>query len=99
VSNDGRPVRRASLAEISAIPPLLAGLDESVFATPPEAAPTPVPTPAAPHSPEHRFKNLQVTQPNGPGESRKVAGVVDAMDGGKSAAVPLDLVNAGGTEI
>jgi hypothetical protein len=36
---------------------------------------------------------------DGPGESRKVAGVVDAMDGGKSATVPLDLVNAGGTEI
>ena len=35
----------------------------------------------------------------GPGESGKVAGVVDAMDGGKSAAVPLDLVNAGGAEI
>ena len=34
---------RASLAEISAIPPLLAGLDESVFAAPPEAAPAPVP--------------------------------------------------------
>lgn len=34
---------RASLAEISAIPPLLAGLDESVFAAPPEAAATPVP--------------------------------------------------------
>jgi len=34
---------RTSLAEISAIPPLLAGLDESVFATPPEAARTPVP--------------------------------------------------------
>jgi predicted anti-sigma-YlaC factor YlaD len=32
---------RASLAEISAIPPLLAGLDESVFAAPPEAAATP----------------------------------------------------------
>src|SRR6516164_1608555 len=32
-------------------------------------------------------------------ESGKVAGVVDAMDGGKSAAVPLDLVNAGGAEI
>jgi anti-sigma factor RsiW len=30
---------RASLAEISAIPPLLAGLDESVFDAPPEAAP------------------------------------------------------------
>ena len=27
---------RAGLAEISAIPPLLAGLDESVFAAPPE---------------------------------------------------------------
>jgi len=35
----------------------------------------------------------------GPGESGKVAGVVDAMDGGKSAAVPLDLVNAGRAEI
>lgn len=34
---------RASLAEISAIPPLLAGLDESDFTAPPEAAPTPVP--------------------------------------------------------
>jgi hypothetical protein len=34
-----------------------------------------------------------------PGRSGKVAGVVDAMDGGKSAAVPLDLVNAGGAEI
>ena len=34
---------RAGLAEISAIPPLLAGLDASAFATPPEAAPTPVP--------------------------------------------------------
>ena len=33
---------RASLAEISAIPPLLAGLDESVFAAPPEASATPV---------------------------------------------------------
>jgi len=46
-----------------------------------------------------QIKDLQITQPNGPGESRKVAGVVDAMDGGKSTAVPLDLVNAGGTEI
>src|ERR1700730_4194530 len=34
-----------------------------------------------------------------PGKSGKVAGVVDAMDGGKSAAVPPDLVNAGGAEI
>ena len=34
---------RASLAQISSIPPLLAGLDESVFAAPPEAAATPVP--------------------------------------------------------
>ena len=34
-----------------------------------------------------------------PGESGKVAGVVDAMDGGKPAAVPLDLVDAGGAEI
>ncbi len=34
---------RASLAEISPIPPLLAGLDESVFAAPPEAAATSVP--------------------------------------------------------
>ena len=34
---------RAGLAEISAIPPLLAGLDESVIAAPPEVAPAPVP--------------------------------------------------------
>jgi hypothetical protein len=33
------------------------------------------------------------------GESGQVAGVVDAMDGGESAAVPLDLVDAGGAEI
>src|SRR5215469_6077849 len=35
----------------------------------------------------------------GRGESGQVAGVVDAMDGGKSAAVPLDLVDAGGAEV
>jgi Putative zinc-finger len=34
---------RASLDEISAIPPLLAGLDESVFAAPPAAFATPIP--------------------------------------------------------
>jgi Putative zinc-finger len=34
---------RASLAEISAIPPLLAGLDESVLAAPPETAQASVP--------------------------------------------------------
>jgi hypothetical protein len=34
---------RASLADISVIPPLLAGLDESVFAAPIEAVPTAVP--------------------------------------------------------
>jgi hypothetical protein len=34
-----------------------------------------------------------------PDESGKMAGVVDAMDGGKSAVVPSDLVNAGGAEI
>jgi putative zinc finger protein len=34
---------RAGLAEISAIPPLLAGLDESVLAAAPGAAPAPVP--------------------------------------------------------
>jgi len=34
---------QASLAEISAIPPLLAGLDESAFAAPPEAAAAPGP--------------------------------------------------------
>src|SRR5580698_6948084 len=38
-------------------------------------------------------------RPDRPGESGKVAGVVDAMDGGEFAAVPLDLVNAGGAEI
>src|SRR6516165_2258509 len=36
---------------------------------------------------------------DGPGESGKVAGVVDTMDRGKSATVPLDLINAGGAEI
>ena len=46
---------RAGLAEISAIPSLLAGLDESVFAAPPEVAPTPVPDTLLP-----------LTQPNGP---------------------------------
>jgi hypothetical protein len=40
-----------------------------------------------------------MTGQDGPGESRKVAGVIDAMDGGKSTAVPQDLVDAGGTEI
>src|SRR5487761_16805 len=35
----------------------------------------------------------------GPWESGKVAGVVNAMDGGKSGAVPLDFVDAGGAEI
>jgi Putative zinc-finger len=39
---------RASLDEISAIPSLLAGLDESVFAASPEAAPTPLPDPPLP---------------------------------------------------
>jgi Putative zinc-finger len=39
---------RASLDEISAIPPLLAGLDESVFAASPEAAPTLLPDPLLP---------------------------------------------------
>ena len=34
---------RASLADISEIPPLLAGLDESDFAAPIEAVPTQVP--------------------------------------------------------
>ena len=34
-----------------------------------------------------------------PGESGEVAGVVNAMDGGESAAVPLDLVNAGGAKV
>lgn len=34
---------RASLDEISAIPPLLAGQDDAVLAAPPAAAPTPIP--------------------------------------------------------
>jgi len=34
---------RASLDEVSAIPPLLAGLDQSVFTAPPQACATPVP--------------------------------------------------------
>lgn len=42
---------RAGLAEISAIPSLLAGLDESVFAAPPEVAPTPVPDTLLPRLP------------------------------------------------
>ncbi len=46
------------------------------------------PSPAAPLSETGR-----------PGESGEVAGVVNAMDGGKSAAVPLDLVNARGAKI
>jgi anti-sigma factor RsiW len=171
---------RTSLTEISAIAPLLAGLDESVLATPPEAAPTPVPDTLLPRllkaagrerarRPRRRRRDLRpgqlathprpeshlhqrhrthrdtdqeppdqpaqrarhphvgggpplqdrrslvrpagrsrapanrrpalATGQDGPGESRKVAGVVDAMDGGKSTVVPLDLVNAGGTEI
>jgi len=40
---------RASLAEISAIPPLLAGLDESVLAEPPEVTADPVPYTHRPH--------------------------------------------------
>lgn len=32
-------------------------------------------------------------------ESGEVAGVVNAMDGSKPAAVPLDLVDAGGAKI
>jgi len=43
---------QASLAEISAIPPLLAGLDESVFAAPPEAAAAPVPYTLLPRLPQ-----------------------------------------------
>jgi hypothetical protein len=37
------PRCRAGLAEISAVPPMLAGLDESAFAAPPKVALTPVP--------------------------------------------------------
>jgi anti-sigma factor RsiW len=62
---------RVSLAEISAIAPPLAGLDESVFAIPPEAAPTPVPTPCCPaccrppdeNEPVAAGSALQVTHP------------------------------------
>jgi hypothetical protein len=43
---------RAGLAEISEIPPLLAGLDESAFAAPPEAAATPVPDTLLPRRPQ-----------------------------------------------
>jgi hypothetical protein len=42
---------------------------------------------------------LAVEKKGGPGGSGKVAGVVNAMDGGESAAVPLDLVDAGGAKI
>src|SRR6266851_6660292 len=55
--------------------------------------------PAA-RSPAPAYADLRSrSEETGLGESGKVAGVVDAMDGGKSAAVPLDLVNAGGAEI
>jgi hypothetical protein len=49
-----------------------------------------------------QVERVDVASPVGAGppcESGEVAGVVDAVDGGKSAAVPLDLVNAGGAEI
>src|SRR5690242_2238167 len=49
---------------------------------------------ARPQPRRHRRRSLVRS-----GESRKVAGVVDAMDGGEPAAVPLDLVDAGGPEI
>ena len=66
-----------------------------------------LPSPGAPFEEMDAFRNQFLntfsTAParggSRPGESGKVAGVVDAMDGGKSAAVPLDLVNAGGAEI
>jgi len=60
---------RGSLAEISAIPPLLTGLDESVFAAPPEAGPTPgrrVIFTSGTALSETQIKNLQITQSNGP---------------------------------
>ncbi len=55
---------------------------------------------------ETQIKFLHITQPNGlqcsawrRSTSREVAGVVNPMDGRKSAAVPLDLINAGGAKI
>jgi hypothetical protein len=51
----GRP------AEISAIPPLLARLDESAFAAPPQVAPTPVPEALLP----------RLLQAAGPGRARR----------------------------
>src|SRR4029077_6585126 len=56
------------------------------------SAPSARPRPKRRHPPDP-------PHPHRHGESGKVAGVVDAVDGGKSAAVPLDLVNAGGAEI
>ena len=71
---------RTSLAEISAIPPLLTGLDESVFAAPPEAAAAPVPDllvssrrcraprvtgTTAPHSPRQRSRTSRSPRPTG----------------------------------
>ena len=44
-------------------------------------------------------KNYEMSSDGRPGESGKVAGVVDTMHGSKAAAVPLDLVDAGGAEI
>jgi predicted anti-sigma-YlaC factor YlaD len=46
------PGCRAGLAEISAIPPLLAGLDESAFAAPAEAVPAQVPGTLLPRPPQ-----------------------------------------------
>jgi hypothetical protein len=52
---------RAALAEISAIPPLLAGLDESAFGAPPQVAPAPVRDTPLPRQ----------LQPAGPGRARR----------------------------
>jgi hypothetical protein len=51
------------------------------------------------YPPHPRTFALAAEETGRPGESGQVAGVVNAMDGGKSAAVPLDLVNAGGAKI
>ena len=52
---------RASLAEIAAIPPLLAALDESAFAAPPEAAATPVPDTPLPAAGRGRARRRSLT--------------------------------------
>ena len=54
---------RAGLAEISAIPPLLAGLDESVFAALPEVPPMPVAATLRPRLPQAAGRERALARP------------------------------------